>query len=109
MSMTDNEILKLFYLDIQSWIESGCPDSKVFSKHYGLCTNMGVWLWDLGMKDSIDYYKDLLGDSFESAGLHYYVPFNNGNDWDYNKEYNEHTLYENPHRLEWIRKHAMED
>lgn len=97
--------LKQFYVEMQEWIDAGCPsEGEKFDPDYGLCYNCirfgGVQL------------QGELNLQFKDAGLSTVFPFNEDPELkdSYGDERLYGTIYENPARLAWIKKHAtMED
>lgn len=94
--------LKRFYVELQAWIDGGCPNNGGFAPYYGLCSNLGQWSERRGYITSRLRYE--LDNQFRYAGLDKKYP------WGY-ESYNERqihrSMYECPHRLAWIKEHAQ--
>ena len=92
--------LRPFYVDLQKWIDAGCPDdSDVFSTNVGICANLDNWQ---SRHKSIEFdLSDSLYSSFRDAGLSQNYPFCNPDDyWTENH-------WTNKKRLAWVKEHAQ--
>lgn len=106
-------LLDSFYIEIQSWIDAGCPKTHAIFCNYGICANLNCWLRvkypKLSGQPKI-LCRDQLMYDFEKASLNELVPFNRSIDNldlpEYSQEVMEDTIFKNPHRLAWIKKHA---
>ena len=98
--------LKQFYVEMQEWIDEGCPPHRAFYRGYGLCTNLVEWMpqsisgWDSGL---LEEQHEL----FVKMGLDRNTPFNFGEVHLYHSEVdylpeNFANRYLNPLRLFWI-------
>ena len=94
--------LKKFFVDIQHWIDSGCPeDNKYFYKYYGLGANLTRYEKLFGLHEEIsDELDSLLGEEYGN----YIYPF--GGHSTLCSEAGNNTVYKNPERLAFIRKYA---
>lgn len=95
-------LLKQFFLGIHEWVEQGCPKHEIFSKRKGLCSNLTYLCSSQGfdpfeLKDELDF---LLRTVSSKPRL---LPFNNPNN-PYCGELWDGTVYQNPHRLAFIKK-----
>ena len=92
--------LKQFFLKINGWIEEGCPEHEVFLKEFGLCGTLQGYAQFLNLEDHpLGDELDALLRPIDGTGL----PFNDAL-YEYRKEQNLGTIYQNPHRLAFIKK-----
>src|SRR5690606_33258531 len=101
-------ILLPFYDDLQAWLDDGCPDNQIFDQRTGLCETLKRW----ARLSHIKYIniphpilKNELEHQFETAHLCKRIPFNKDVK-EYWKELSLGAIYQNPHRVAWINKHA---
>lgn len=87
--------LKKFFVDIQEWIDSGCPEDSYFLPYWGLCANAADYEHELFKE-----LNELLDKEFGDITY----PFG-GRD-TYQIEYSTETIYKNPERLAFILKYA---
>lgn len=102
--LTDEQVLKDFYKDINKWVEEGCPayaDSG-YTCFVGLCSNLVGYCFNIQYK----YHGvlNIMHQQFVDAGLHGRMPFSNPD--EYERE-TFHDMYENTKRLAWIKDHAQ--
>ena len=103
-------MLTQFYNEMQAWVDAGCPAGSI-STSYGLCTNLRVYVWatrGITPKEVDDRILQLLEElqkQFVAEGLDLTYPFNEGF-VDFDIETNSCTKYQNPKRLDWIKRHA---
>ncbi len=94
-----SEELTAFYREILAWIEAGQPEHKNFMSCTGLCANLFFSPYGgLGIEAEIR-------EQFSFAGLDKDYPFNDDH-FSYRLEADAFSIYQNPQRLAWIRKHA---
>lgn len=101
------EILRHFYVDMQNWIEQGKPSRGQFdfAKEVGLCYNLRQWVRKLRIVRYELLALQELTQSFREAGLDTVYPFNRGpGAYDDDEIFGNH--YNNPARLNWIKKHS---
>ena len=110
--MSDYQIelyLKTFFINLQAWIDNGCPDHESFTKSYGICTNLcgymssypGNILSDEDMV-TVDTYLDEV--VFEGEP----IPFC-ATSQAYSTESLNKTLYSNKERLAFIKQQATKE
>lgn len=88
-----------FFRDINKWIKEGCPSHRTFFRFGGLCTNYKDWCIDNHKKHhSMKLYFHHLG--YDSI-IH---PFDETLN-DILEAINHCTIFENPKRLAFIKKH----
>ena len=92
-----------------TWVEGGCPDHELFSRHNAICHTTRFWFrhhrypyWSVRYWPVLVYFKDL----FDAEGLNREVPFNNGSLKQFRAELDKGTVYQNPKRLAWLRSHT---
>lgn len=93
--------LKQFFLGIHEWVEQGCPEHEIFSKHRGLCSNLTHLCSSQGF-DSFEL-KGELDFLLRTVSSKPMVPFNNSSN-PYCSEIWDGTIYQNPHRLAFIKQ-----
>ena len=105
--------LARFYLDMQEWIDAGCPKDNPYDfwRESGICGNLTRWAGNnFRTIQEIDNLMSALKIQFVEAGLDEIYPFYTESPFDalsqYGLEVRTVTLYKNPTRLEWIAKHA---
>lgn len=102
ITTTDKKIKKpqrQFFRDINKWIQEGCQPHRTFYRFGGLCTNYALWCTDNCKKrHSIKLYFHRLG--YDSP----VYPFDDTIE-DLLKEIREETIFQNPKRLAFIKKH----
>lgn len=91
------EQLRQFCIELNAWIEAGCPDHKVFHRNDGICWNFAQWI---GTKIG-EYIIPSSTPITKYFGKTY--PF--GTQDDFETEQANLTLYQNPARLAWIKEH----
>lgn len=92
--------LKKFYQEIAAWVDNGCPQHvPVFLKNRSLCTTLAQWS---GYDSKIRREQTEL---FKKSGLNETLPFDK-NFEKYNIDLRDGRFYENPKRLDFIRKYA---
>ena len=96
-------MLKEYLKAVQAWIEQGCPNNTPFFVSCGLCKNThgffpGDW-------EAIEKLQRELEDAFCADDLDLEYPFNSSPE-DYDDECSFQTVWENPQRLAWVKKHA---
>jgi len=91
--------LKKFYQEVWAWVQGGCPEHRVFKKHYGLCHNLRYWSC---VNEDLISEQDCL---FGLSGGNVDYPFNIGH-LDWACEANNGSFYKNPKRLAFIEEHA---
>ncbi len=94
--------VKLALRDLLAWVDKGCPDHESFRKSGALCISVNLWLQRRGCSAQSDWLESL----FEAEGLAKDFPFNGGSASNFRKEVTDHTLYQNPKRLAWLRSHT---
>lgn len=98
--------LKLFYIAMQAWIDSGFKvNPHGFIHCVGLCTN--ALRYDIATGDfNHEAHTDLknhLASSFDGDAE---CPFN-GCLENYHREKDYSSMYQNPKRLAWIKEHSQ--
>ena len=96
-------MLKEYLQSVQAWIERGCLHYAPYRATRGLCGNTYKFL-----PDDHEAYENLrreLEDAFKADGLDPEYPFNNVAE-DYDDECSARTVWKNPQRLAWVKKHA---
>ncbi len=90
--------------DLQTWVEGGCPDHVIFSRHNAICHTTKRWFNHHSYQDwlVLYYFKDL----FDAEGFNIEAPFNNGSLKQFRAELDKGTVYQNPKRLAWLRSHT---
>lgn len=106
-------MLKDFYNQLQTWIENGFTEHRLFNTRFGVCGNLESFLfedfddWENPEKlDSLHQVVKQLVNQFLDAELHRTYPFNEGNYKSYDAEYDAGTLWKNAQRLAWVRSHS---
>ena len=99
MSNTPNKPQRQFFREINKWIQEGYPPHLAFSRSRGLCTNYTYWC----VANSKKEHSMLL--YFLSLG--YDLPAHPFDDTleDLLKATNQKTIFQNPKRLAFIKKH----
>lgn len=95
-------MLKEYLRSVQAWIEQGCPESGVYSHGFGLCRN--TFRFMPNSYEETDKLRMELEDAFIADGLDPEYPFNSAA--SYETECFLQSVWENPKRLEWVKKHA---
>ena len=90
--------LKQFYIEMQAWIDAGCPEHEAFRDYRALCSALTHWTESSSLVDEII-------SSFAAAGLSPNYPFNSSLR-DFENENDHNKIYQNPARLAWIKEHA---
>lgn len=96
-------MLKAYLQSVQAWVEQGCPKSGIYSHGFGLCRNTFRFLpgdWESSEKLRIELEEALMAD-----GLDPEYPFNSSGE-DYDNECFLLSIWDNPKRLAWVKKHA---
>ena len=97
-------MLKAYLQSVQAWIDAGCPDGAPFWRNEGLCGNC----YYFAKSPPASYeLRQLLRREFKLSGLHYSVPFNLSYA-HFLGEVSQKTVYTNPQRLDWIKRHAQD-
>jgi hypothetical protein len=92
--------LKKFFLSIHEWVEQGCPEHRVFLKTCGLCGTLQGYAQLLNLEGHpLGDELDALLRPIDGTG----IPFNDAL-YEYWKEQNLGTIYQNPHRLAFIKQ-----
>jgi len=99
---TTEERLGRFYIELQAWIDGGCPDYEPFVVTQPICDNLLDWI---RQRDGTDEVHGLIYEQFVEAGLRPYNPFDPNHD-AFMDAMEKGTLYANPARLAWIKEHA---
>lgn len=100
--------LSSFYKDMECWIDGPSKEHPCFTDQHGLCENLELWLsrqYEMDWEDVVNIRRELK-DHFISRGLDSNYPFNGGDRLSYKDDFLNGTMYQNPKRLEWIRKWA---
>lgn len=101
--------LQQFYIEINTWIESGCKGHKFFEADSGLCYNLSAFCRNANLSEAeINYYSYTLREGFIRAAFEEHLPFN-ADYYSYRRESCQHTLYKNPARLAWIKNHLPKE
>lgn len=88
-----------FFRDINKWIQEGCPPHKTFLRYTGLCTSYVNWCADNRKKHyGMELYIRHLG--YDSIAH----PFD-GTIEDLLRAIDRETIFQNPKRLVFIKKH----
>lgn len=90
--------LKQFCIELNAWIEAGCPEHKIFKIRDGICWNYSNWI------HPNDQYSFFPSDTPLRAFLGSTYPFSGGYEL-FQIEQDSRTLYKNPARLAWIKEH----
>lgn len=107
MKTYQSELLTQFYQAYFKWVSEGAEEDIMFSRSYGLCFNIRVWVTRTMSLNSIDSFYDLQSEmekQFNHAGLAYEYPF--GGQGVYNEEQTSGTLHQNKQRLAWVQSHC---
>ena len=96
-------MLKEYLQSVQGWIERGCPHNAPYTAVRGLCRNTYKFLPD-GYVAPEKLRRELV-ESFKADGLDPDYPFNSVAE-DYDDESSSRTVWKNPQRLAWVKKHA---
>ena len=96
-------MLKEYLQSVQAWIERGCQHYAPYRATCGLCRNTYEFLPD-DYAASEKLRRELV-DAFMVDGLDPDYPFNSVAE-DYDDEYSSRTVWKNPQRLAWVKKHA---
>jgi len=92
--------LKQYFLELHEWIEQGCPEHEVFLNEFGLCGTLQVYAGFLNLEGPpLEDELDTLLRPIDGSR----IPFNNFL-YEYRKEQNLGTIYQNPSRLAFIKK-----
>jgi len=104
-------MLTQFYKEMQAWVDAGCPTGSLSTTH-GLCTNLRAYVWAnrgstpmVELHDRYDKLSQEMQKQFVAEGLDPVYPFNVGFA-DFDIESISCTKYQNPKRLDWIKRHA---
>ena len=97
-------MLKEYLQSVQAWIERGCPHYAPYTAVRGLCRNTYRHLPD--NYEASEKLRRELVDAFMVDGLDPEYPFNNVAE-DYDDECSARTVWKNPQRLAWVKKHAQ--
>lgn len=105
-------LINRFYRELQKWIDGGCKNHPVFSKDNAICAASNLWVTvNFPKMRSTTWMWPHLTKAFENAGLNSSLPFNNNNTssngYCYSSERVTDSIYKNPHRLKWIKDHAV--
>ena len=96
-------MLKEYLQSVQAWIERGCQHYAPYRATRGLCRNTYEFLPD--DYEASEKLRIELEDAFKADGLNPEYPFNRSAK-DYEDECYRLTVWENPQRLAWVKKHA---
>lgn len=108
----NTHIMQQFYKSMQEWIDAGTPQYSekhhFFNVDVGLCSNLTAFLISIPAidDDAVEFYAEQLENQLKLAGLALLFPFNQQT--CYHTEKANGTIYQNPERLEWIRKHSTQ-
>lgn len=94
--------LKAFLSAYLEWVESGAPESDVFERFCGLCSNCKWYMRDIGLSESgaeIEVFN--LQDLFTSEGLDEDYPFGGQALYEYESGNDDSHL--NKARIDWVR------
>lgn len=91
-------MLKAYLQSVQAWIERGCPEGAPYSRKCGLCRN--VYKFEFGGR-----IHSSLTLAFHQQKLDITYPFNSSFQ-DYENECFLLSVWDNPRRLAWVKKHA---
>jgi len=95
-------LLREFLAAWLEWVESGAPESDVFERFVGLCSNLRWYMRNEGASGFDDESEVAsLRDIFKSEGLDEDYPFG-GPDVYYEEAYDD-TSHLNEQRLAWVR------
>lgn len=98
--------LTQFYQDYVAWLDAGAHNDTYFRRDCGLCSTLTNWWMNQGFDSTENNLYEEMRQQFSDAGLDLSFPFNRGKSAAYHIEYAHHTLYANPLRQAWVRKHA---
>lgn len=99
--------LKQFYVEIQQWIDAGCPANGTFNHRFGLCTNVDLYAQDYRIIKIASEQRNLFIAAFDDYSFPFYEKNEAGTHGDeYFIEKSNDALYKNPQRLAWIKQHA---
>lgn len=96
-------MLKEYLRSVQAWVAQGCPESGIYSHGFGLCRNTFGFL--PGDWEAIEKLRSELKEAFRADGLDPNYPFNSSGK-DYDNDCFTHSVWDNPKRLAWMKKHA---
>lgn len=96
-------MLKEYLQSVQVWIEQGCPRNAPYIVTCGLCRN--TYNFFPGDWEAIEKLQRELEDAFCADGLDPDYPFNSSGE-DYDNDCFTLSMWENPKRLAWVKKHA---
>ena len=99
MPNTSNKPQRQFFREINKWIQEGCPPHRTFSRYTGLCINYTYWC-TANRKKHHDMKAHLYRLGYDSL-VH---PFDDTLD-DLLKASDQETIFQNPKRLAFIKKH----
>lgn len=91
-------VLQDFCREILKILETG-EESEWFDKRFGLCRNALSY-------DDFNFHRPTYYAVKDALGWGSEYPFNNDQDWFYQQESINGTLYKNEERLAFLRKHA---
>ena len=99
-------VMKSFYINMQTWIDAGCPEHPVFKKDKALCLNLYNYTTELGANQHMRHTitGELIA-QFRAAKLNDGFPFNNPV-FTYISEQDRGDFYQNKNRLAWVKSHA---
>ena len=96
-------MLKEYLKAVQAWVERGCQHCAPYRATRGLCINTYEFLPD--DYEASEKLRIELVDAFKADGLNPEYPFNSSAE-DYEDECFMRSVWENPQRLAWVKKHA---
>lgn len=97
-------MLKAYLQFVQAWIDAGCPDGAPFWRSEGLCGNCYYFT---NCPDAAFDLRRELRHAFAASGLNYLMPFNYSYE-HFRIEIANKSIYLNPQRLDWIKRHAQD-
>lgn len=96
-----SELLTKFYQSYYEWIKNGSPRGEPFNRHWGLCSNIGIF--------TIENYETILEemiDQFINEKFDPYLPFQNVNSGQqYRIETSSESCHLNKARIKWVVDH----
>ena len=103
------DILHEALVALNDWVEDGCPKDTVFDKRGSICINVGDYISNKKTecpRCEIGKVMKVLKETFYQEGLHEKFPFNEGIYSLYESECYDLTVWQNPQRLAWLKKHG---
>lgn len=96
-----SELLTKFYVSYYEWLQEGAPRNKPYSRRWGLCSNLGVFV-----SENYEIFLNEMTDQFINEKLHGGVPFAIVEGGErYHIETSREECHLNKARIKWIVDH----